>query len=332
MFPCAGLVKEQRFVIDTGDRHGAARFNDTACNTLTYHTRPLVDIVLKRAGTSPSNINAIKSAAENHCSKCHSSCGQCHISRPDSVDGGLLSAHEFLKRPPMKEVCIACHGSRIGNEYLGKNDSCSPDVHYKKAFMTCEKCHTAEEMHGDGENYSNRYKVDSGPKCFQCHESIYEKERENGSTHLTHRNRVSCQVCHSQSYTNCYDCHVAISEDGQKYYEIKDHSLDFKIGINPVKSDEHKEEYVTLRHVPVAKETFSFYKDAKLSGFDSQPTWKITTPHNIQRKTSQNSECNNCHGNENLFLQSKDIRENELKCNLNVIVPPDRIPSEIKKK
>ena len=206
-------------------------------NSMHYHTRPLVDLVLKRAGKNPEMRNHIEKAAEVHCSSCHASCGQCHVSRPAYAGGGLLSAHEFVKRPPMQEVCIACHGSRVGSEYLGKNESCQPDVHYKKAYMTCEKCHKAEQMHGDGRTYARRHDVENGPKCTECHESIYASEAAARSTHMTHKDRVSCQVCHSQSYTNCFDCHVALSKEGQPYYEIGGHSLDFKIGLNPSRSD-----------------------------------------------------------------------------------------------
>ena len=143
-----GLVKDPSYLKDNVclECHDIDSHNYE--NSLHYHTKPLVDIVLNRAGPSHSTQIAVKGAAENHCAKCHSSCGQCHVSRPDSADGGLLSAHEFLKRPPMKETCIACHGSRVGNEYLGENKSCKPDVHYKKAFMTCEKCHTSRDARG----------------------------------------------------------------------------------------------------------------------------------------------------------------------------------------
>ncbi|MBW1801630.1 MAG: hypothetical protein JRJ85_12985 [Deltaproteobacteria bacterium] len=230
----------------------------------------------------------------------------------------------------MQEVCIACHGSRVGNEYLGKNESCQPDVHYKKAHMTCDKCHKAEQMHGDGRTYARRHDVENGPKCTECHENIYESEAAARSNHMTHRDKVSCQVCHSQSYTNCFDCHVGMSKDGREFYEVGSHSLDFKIGLNPSRSERRKERFVLLRHAPVARDTFSFYKNAELTEFDSRPTWKMATPHNIQRKTFQNSECNHCHGNQKLFLQKKDVRAGEVKANYSVVVPSTGIPARIK--
>ena len=35
----------------------------------------------------------------NHCAECHASCGQCHVSRPTSAGGGLLSGHDFRETP-----------------------------------------------------------------------------------------------------------------------------------------------------------------------------------------------------------------------------------------
>jgi rhodanese-related sulfurtransferase len=70
----------------------------------------------------------------------------------------------------MHTVCTACHGSRIEKEYFGKNEAISPDIHKQKYFK-CTKCHTAEEMHGDGKDYKNRYEVENGPKCLDCRES-----------------------------------------------------------------------------------------------------------------------------------------------------------------
>ncbi len=51
-------------------------------------------------------------------------CGDCHISQPNSVGGGLLDGHLFEQTPSPTKTCTACHGSRVGNEYLGKNMNC----------------------------------------------------------------------------------------------------------------------------------------------------------------------------------------------------------------
>ncbi|MCA1787691.1 MAG: hypothetical protein LC657_17090, partial [Desulfobacteraceae bacterium] len=86
------------------------------------------------------------------------------------------------------------------------------------------------------------------------------------------------------------------------------------------------ESFVTVRHVPVDQDTFKFYVDGGLKNFDRSSTWKLATPHNIQRQTPQNKTCNSCHGNQDLFLLEGDVEKKYLKANKNVVVPMDRIP------
>ena len=97
--------------------------------------------------------------------------------------------------------------------------------------------------------------------------------------------------------------------------------MTFKIGHNPSKSEERPWEYVLLRHVPVARDTFAFYGDDLLPDFDALPTWKNATPHNIQLHTPQNESCDACHDNKALFLTEDDLRPEEIDANQDVIVP-----------
>lgn len=46
---------------------------------------------------------------------------------------------------------------------FGKNEGISPDID-KENYFKCGKCHKAEEMHGDGTEYANRYDF-SRRKC-----------------------------------------------------------------------------------------------------------------------------------------------------------------------
>jgi len=299
---------------------------------LHISNRPMYLMVMARASADPTIQARLNTAHKAHCTQCHSSCGQCHLSRPGSVGGGLLSGHLLVKEPPMEEVCTACHGSRVGNEYLGKNAKCSPDVHYIKGRMKCKDCHAPDQMHGDGKQYPHRYAVENSPTCIGCHKEIYSSAAQNRDQHTTNKDSVSCQVCHSQAYTNCFGCHVAKTKEDQKYFEVESHSIGFKIGLNPNQSKKHPEKYVTVRHVPVDHDTFDFYVKDALSNFDVQPTWKMATPHNIQRKTAQNSACNNCHGNSRLFLLKTAIRSGYLNANRPVIVSYEEIPDRIEKK
>jgi len=174
-------------------------------NSLHINLGPFKKTIDKRSSVDEIVHSKVDDARKSHCNSCHSSCGQCHISRPESVGGGLLDGHLFKKKPPMNLVCTACHGSRIKNEYFGKNKGMPPDIHKEKYFK-CSKCHKADEMHGDGKDYANRYEVENGPKCLNCHANIYDSKSINAEPHILHRNRVSCHVCHSVKYKNCYLC------------------------------------------------------------------------------------------------------------------------------
>jgi len=224
----------------------------------------------------------------------------------------------------MQEVCTACHGSRIQREYFGEEEGALPSVH-KEKDIKCEKCHSGEEMHGYGRDYANRYEVENGPKCVDCHKEIYDREAKNVITHRIHKDKASCHVCHAQPYKNCSACHVGKDKNGLTFCETKASWHDFRIGINPLKSERRPEKFVTLRHVPVDRGTFDSYVKDGLSNFDTLPTWKLATPHNIRRNMPQNSRCNACHGNESLFLREKDVEDNEKEANKSVVVPVNLI-------
>ncbi len=323
-----GVVKDPSYP-DPSETCGACH-DDIAENyqhNLHVTLGPYEKVINKRTTPVKAAHAKVDAAMEIHCSSCHSSCGQCHVSRPNAVGGGLLEGHLIMKRAPMQLVCTACHGSRIEKEYFGKNEGIPPDVHKQKYFK-CNKCHTAEEMHGDGKEYANRYEVENRPRCTDCHKDIYGMDAENAKTHWVHKDQVSCQVCHSMPYKNCYSCHVGKDKQGLPYYKTKGSEINFKVGLNPLQSEDRPERFVTLRHVPVDPGTFDYYMKDALGNFDALPTWKLTTPHNIRRKTPQNSTCDACHGNEALFLREVDVKPEYKKANKDVVVPPDLIPGK----
>jgi thiosulfate/3-mercaptopyruvate sulfurtransferase len=127
-------------------------------------------------------------------------------------------------------------------------------------------------------------------------------------------------------YKNCYSCHFGKDAQGFKFFKNKASSIDFKVGLNPLRSEKRPEQFVTLRHVPVDRQSFAFYVKDGLSNFDALPNWKLATPHNIRRKTPQNETCNNCHGHAELFLIEEVVDPKERTANKDVIVPKELIP------
>lgn len=243
---------------------------------------------------------------QTHCASCHTSCGQCHISRPNSVQGGFLGGHEFRRTPSQSNNCTACHGSRVGDEYRGRNEGIQADVHWSPGRMLCFDCHTGMELHGDGTTPETRYEVAQAPQCVDCHEDILTDDDAQHAAHVSESSnnpKLACQVCHSMPYKNCYNCHVGIDERGLEHPS----QIDFRIGKNPIVSETRPWDYVLLRHVPIAPTSFDDWEPGVMTAYAAEPTWKYASPHNIRKETPQNASCGACHGNEDLFLTEEYI-------------------------
>lgn len=283
------------------------------------------------ARSVPENHPQLEEAFANHCSSCHTTCGDCHISQPTSVGGGFLNGHLFEKTPPMSRTCTACHGSRVGAEYLGKHEDIPGDVHFRKARMNCTACHKGSDIHSSpAPTNINRYAGPQLPACIDCHADV-GAANDSVMQHALHKDKLSCQVCHSVEYTSCDGCHVAVSEaTGKPFYKTAGDYLTFYIGLNPLQNEDRPYKYVTLRHIPVDPDSFAFYGENLLPNFNSLPNWAYATPHNIQRVTPQNQACKNCHGNADLFLTADKVKPEELQANQPVIVPevPAAIPGQ----
>jgi len=292
--------------------------------------------------SASDNHPALEEMFGNHCASCHTTCGECHVSRPNSVGGGLLSGHVFEKTPPMTNVCTACHGSRVGNEYLGKHEGIPGDVHFREGRMNCMDCHTGHEMHGQPADCAtchigpetatlapsnHRYNGVQYPTCEACHAPATTGQ-DGIEQHQVHGGDLSCQVCHSLAYSNCSGCHVAVSEStGNPFFKTDSDYMTFVIGRNPLRSYQRPYAFVPVRHVPISRDSYAFYGDSLLPNFDALPTWVYATPHNIQRETPQTETCNACHGNPDLFLTADKIAPDEIEANRSVII--DNIPEVI---
>ncbi|MFC1672698.1 hypothetical protein ACFL12_00975 [Pseudomonadota bacterium] len=241
-----------------------------------------------------ANFHKLDQMWANDCATCHASCADCHLSLPAAVGGGLIKGHEFFKRPPMKDTCAVCHGSRAGGEYLGSHEGLQPDVHFK-AGMHCLDCHK-NDLHGDGQNYTDRWQVQGRPLCTDCHPALpNDQVREHSEDHLN----VSCQVCHAQPYQNCFACHSEITDQGYKR-QAGHKEWNLKVGDNTV--DGYPYDIVTVRKNPVARNSFASFGPDLLPYFDDRPTWKTAAPHNIVRDAAQSKRCSGCHDSDQLYL------------------------------
>lgn len=309
------------------------------------------------ARSDHGNAEELEEMFGNHCSSCHTTCGDCHVSQPASVGGGFIDGHNFNAKPSMTRNCTACHGSRVGNEYLGKNEGVLADLHFRQVRMTCVDCHTSTEIHnlgadsidctkchgdsmqgksfpsnhidvgGSSAGPDHRYDGAQTPKCENCHGEVVAGEDEV-EMHEEHGGQLSCQVCHSVSYSSCDSCHVELSEEtGKPKFSTGGTYLTFLIGKNVNQSYARPYEYVPVRHIPIDTESYSFYGGDLLPNFDALPTWAYATPHNIQRNTPQTETCDSCHGNSDIFLTEDKVDPSEIDANLDVII--FEIPAQI---
>lgn len=298
----------------------------TAPNSLHTTLSPFTTILKSRSDTD--TWETVEKARERHCGYCHTSCGGCHVNRPQNVGSGFVNGHVFNRRPDLLNQCTACHGSRVGNEFLGKRGQ--GDVHAFKGDMGCVACHRAEEMHAAApEGIKDRYHLKEQVRCTDCHKDLaYGSIRD----HNIHIGKVQCQVCHSQTYTNCYSCHTGTDENGLPYYVNHKDEEGMKIGLNSERNAPGADyDYMLVRHVPVDPELFGHYAVGALANFDAVPTWKRTSPHNILRKTWQTANCNHCHGNRALYLSETDLLDYEKAANRRVLVPDSMVPRKIEK-
>jgi thiosulfate/3-mercaptopyruvate sulfurtransferase len=295
----------------------------------SLHTTLSTFVTVLKNRSDMNKWDEIDKARQNHCAGCHtSSCGGCHVSRPKFAKKGFINGHIFQKRTDPFNQCTACHGSRVGNEYYGMRGQ--GDVHIAKYNMDCVACHEAEEMHAAApDGLPGRYHLKEMVACTDCHQGL-----ENGSVldHALHIGKVQCQVCHSQTYVNCYSCHTGKDDQGIAYFQNEREVEDMKIGLNyDKKAPGATYNYMLVRHEPSDLEVFDFYVKDAFTNFDKVPTWKRASPHNIQRKTWQTANCNNCHGNRDLFLAESDQLDYEKKANAVVVVSDKEIPKARKK-
>ncbi|MFC2046496.1 hypothetical protein ACFLTC_03130 [Chloroflexota bacterium] len=311
-----GLIREPTSAEACGDCHA----DQIAADPYSLHSNLEGYTAVLAARGAPETMAQLEEMRGNHCDNCHTTCGQCHVSRPTNLGGGLVDGHVFKEIPPMNLTCTGCHGSRIENEYKGKNDGVKADVHWIKGGMPCFTCHSAGELHGAMGPFDHRYDGPPTPGCrdSDCHPAAAPGDGIAQHTE-SHFEALSCQGCHSTTYKNCYSCHVGM-EDGTAYFKTEPSEMMFKIGRNPLQSPDRPWTYVPLRHVPIDRDSFSYYGEGLLPNFDALPTWKYATPHNIQRITPQNETCGACHGSTEFFLTADDVDADELEANRDVIV------------
>ncbi len=260
---------------------------ETFKNSLHYQLWGYQVKIAQRAGVDDfaQCPQSLKDGFTNECRRCHASCGDCHVSVPNSAGQGFISSHRFNGTPNQTNQCNACHGARTGYDYLGDYNIFPPrprDVH--ALSFACIDCHDKAKLHSSADEKSTKYTHANQASCSDCHDNGLS---DANIYHSKHMSDMSCYVCHSANkYQNCAGCHVDGAYLTDPVYQANNPAVDFKIGINPIPSETRPYKYATLRHIPVVPTTYDNWGAAgTLVAFDDYPTWKYTSPHSIQRWT-----------------------------------------------
>jgi len=300
-------------------------------NSLHYNQEGYFKRIENRSGVDIRTDATMLEEFNKECGKCHASCGQCHVSRPVSVGGGFIvdKGHRFVE-PSRDDNCTACHGSRVGAEFMGSNAGASADIHRYKEGGRCTFCHTGNEMHGSGISFDYRYLDTDMPRCEDenCHTQV-ENLKEANKYHEWHWAEkyvtginLSCHVCHSQEYKHCDGCHTGgAGITGSSYFKFKIAKNKFNL-----EAANRDYDYVTVRHIPIVADTYASW-GLSLPHFSAEPTWKYTTPHNIKKWTARtdttgtNGLCGaNCHDFDEYYLNSNDIAPGEEEANHDILM------------
>ncbi|MCX8022175.1 MAG: cytochrome c3 family protein [Syntrophorhabdaceae bacterium] len=278
--------------------------------SLHYTTHGLKQGVAPRFTKSEMKVFEEK-VFEKSCRSCHASCGDCHVKSPviGGISPGLIKGHRFIKRDEGK-TCALCHGGRVYPEFTGEYGG-TADIHYQKGMM-CVDCHKKVELHGDGKIYPSRKEIKDRPLCINCHKPGQETTEKAKSAHVQHKDRLSCQACHSGGpYRNCYDCHLGAGATAKPA---------FILGKNP----RDKKTVTTLRIIPTVRDTFKS-AGIKMEGFDRLPNYWDTAPHNIRKRTERTRSCEVCHQEKKDFLTAEGLIKNGSKANKELIYAPKPI-------
>jgi hypothetical protein len=155
-----------------------------------------------------------------NCSSCHAStCDKCHV-------GYGFPPHVTVNLSTNMTPCDKCHFKKQTSIFVGDTQAHNQipiegdevphpaDVHYEKG-LTCIDCHTVEELHGTGVEYSTMLEA-VNVSCEDCHNSPGKTVKNMPVTqyssdipsHEVHGDRLDCTACHTGWAPTCVNCHL----------------------------------------------------------------------------------------------------------------------------
>jgi hypothetical protein len=160
---------------------------------------------------------------------------------------------------------------------------------HMKAGMQCADCHSAREVHGDGNAYeSMRAPGAMDASCTNCHAQDSEDYPAIPQTasHMVHNDKLDCTACHVENSMTCYNCHFGeFKKTGEKPKSMVSKAKDFML---LVKYD--------------GKITSGTIQT--LVGVDDYP-FVAYVPYFTHSVTKEGRKCESCHGTKTLQAMAK---------------------------
>ncbi|PLX86753.1 MAG: hypothetical protein C0617_00015 [Desulfuromonas sp.] len=287
-----GIVKDP--TADGGQAVCASCHKDIVDNFKTSIHFNMTGVKLKlsdRLGTTPHKEEVVGKIMEADCLNCHATCGSCHVGTPPVANAGLQKNHSFEREPDNLQVCIPCH-------HLAGAGFFTEEKNLHSALgMDCVSCHSTEQQfHGRGGPEEPMGMMTPGlieADCHNCHQQI----DSSNAAHEMHNDSVACQSCHGTEYESCISCHDRVP-DMEHIFKLGD----FKGKIYPFVHTTGNMSADMFKHLGI---------ELKQDDLESKPTWMPYPTHFLQlapiHKEGAKVMCENCHGNDEIFLQEEDL-------------------------
>jgi hypothetical protein len=210
------------------------------------------------------------------CRNCHAEgCDRCH--QVVEKKGDCQTYHYSTKAAAQQGRCLTCHGRERAMIAINHKVD-QEDVHLKQG-MVCVDCHSAREMHGDGNTYvSLKAPGAMDTQCANCHDSVKPTE-----SHTVHQGKLDCKACHLRHVVSCTNCHFdTLVKKGKR------------------------------KAIPVSGWLFLMNYQGKVSSASMQTfvaagdkTFLMFAPHMSHAVTSKGRPCQGCHGTETMRQAQK---------------------------
>jgi hypothetical protein len=196
------------------------------------------------------------------CAKCHvRTCDACH--RQEVNGRPVYSA----AKDKVQQACENCHGMESLEAARKTPPDPAADVHFSKG-LKCMDCHTAREVHGDGQAYDSFQQPGAmDARCENCHTDLSKCPSSK-----VHGTKLACNACHVRDLPSCLNCHFDTRVKEGKSVSLPLNNLLFLI---------NHEGQVTLGDI----HTFVYQNKTMITFAPSFPHWVM----------KQGRECGACH-------------------------------------